>query len=160
MDDTAQPDGIETLTTSQCWQLLREATVGRLAIIADGEPDIFPVNHIVDHGAVVFRTGNGTMFTAALHHPVAFEVDGLDEESAWSVVARGHASEGQHITDLVESLSLPVAPWQAGTKPRFLRIEPTRISGRRFRVVQTEVLADTPSASAPPASKSSAEVSS
>ncbi len=134
MDDTAQPEGIEELTSSQCWQLLREATVGRLAIIADGEPDIFPVNHIVDHGAVVFRTGNGTMFTAALHHPVAFEVDGVDGDTAWSVVVRGPASEGRHITDLVDSLGLPVTPWQAGNKPRFLRIEPHRISGRRFRV--------------------------
>lgn len=130
---------IEHLSSSECWALLRRATTGRVALVHDGTPDIFPVNHVVDHGTIVYRTGTGALFQATLHQDVAFEVDGHDNEpmQAWSVVVRGRTTERRHITDIVDSLELPIAPWQQGPKPRFVRIEPRQVTGRRFTIANT-----------------------
>ena len=37
--------------------------------------------------------------------------------------------------DLVEALALPLLPWQAAPKHRFVRIEPEEVAGRSFPVV-------------------------
>ena len=72
-------DDITFLEPDRCWARLGHARVGRLAISVAGRPDVFPVNFVVDHGTVVFRTAEGTKFAAgALGRPVAFEVDGYD----------------------------------------------------------------------------------
>src|SRR5690606_25990380 len=71
--------GTERLDSAACLALLREAPFGRLAVIVDGRPDIFPVNHAVQHGSVVFRTSTGTKLHSAIGQPVAYEVDGYDQ---------------------------------------------------------------------------------
>ena len=127
---------IEVLGVSECWSLLRGAVVGRLAVIVDGEPDIFPVNAVVDHGSIVFRTTAGTKLAAIKDQGVAFEVDGYDSTAAkaWSVVVKGSASEIWEHDETIRALRLPLFPWQPGRKPRFVRIEPKSVSGRRFVV--------------------------
>jgi nitroimidazol reductase NimA-like FMN-containing flavoprotein (pyridoxamine 5'-phosphate oxidase superfamily) len=130
--------GVVELDESRCWALLRTADVGRMAIAIGEHPDIFPVNFVVDHGTVVFRTAEGTKLAAAvLGRAVAFEVDGYDRSSgeAWSVVIKGHASEIQRMQELFDADDLPLFPWHAAPKPRFVRIEPDEITGRRFHVV-------------------------
>jgi nitroimidazol reductase NimA-like FMN-containing flavoprotein (pyridoxamine 5'-phosphate oxidase superfamily) len=100
-------------------------------------PDIFPVNYIVDRGTVVFRTAEGTKLAAAvLGRAVAFEIDGYDAEQgvAWSVVIKGRATEIERMQDVFDALDLPLFPWHASPKHRFVRIEPFDISGRRFHV--------------------------
>ena len=126
----------EILPDAVCWQLLRESVVGRLAVIVDHRPDIFPVNHVVDHGTIVFRSGTGTKVFASLHQVVAFECDGYDpaEGSAWSVVVHGVAADIHETNEALRAMTLPLFPWQAGPKPRFIRIEPSEISGRRILV--------------------------
>jgi hypothetical protein len=37
--------------------------------------------------------------------------------------------------DVYEALDLPLFPWNAAPKHRFVRIEPDEVSGRRFHVV-------------------------
>ena len=127
--------GVE-LSTTESWTLLREAVVGRLAVIVDDRPDIFPVNHLVDHGSVVFRTAAGTKLAGAAGHFVAFEVDGYDllTASAWSVVMKGEAQEVNRLYDVLEVIELPLFPWPSTPKPHFIRIEPDSITGRRFEV--------------------------
>lgn len=122
------------LSHSECWSLLREAVVGRLAVVIDDAPDIFPVNHVVDHGSLVFRTADGTKLTGAVGHRVAFEVDGYDLSSgqAWSVVVKGTAHEVKQLHDVLDAMDLRVFPWHGGNKPRFVRIEPEDVSGHRF----------------------------
>lgn len=128
---------MEELTSSQSWQLLREAAVGRLAVVLGNGPEIFPVNHIVDHGSVVFRTGEGTKLQAAIGQAVAYEVDGLDDAGrAWSVVVKGHAHEVRQLHHLIDVLALPLSPWQGGAKPHFVRIQAEEVTGRRFVVAQ------------------------
>ena len=124
------------LSATESWSLLRQAVVGRLAVIVDDRPDIFPVNHLVDHGSLVFRTAAGTKLTAAVGHWVAFEVDGYDLETAiaWSVVVKGKAQEVSRLYDVLDVVGLPLFPWHSAPKPHFIRIEPDTISGRRFEV--------------------------
>ncbi len=125
------------LAEHDCWLLLREAAVGRLAVVVDGAPDVFPVTHVVDHGTLVFRTAEGTKLAAAAGQPVAYEVDGYDAASgeAWSVVVHGRAREVVGLHEALEALQLPLSPWHASPKPRLVRIEPTDVAGRRFRAV-------------------------
>jgi nitroimidazol reductase NimA-like FMN-containing flavoprotein (pyridoxamine 5'-phosphate oxidase superfamily) len=126
----------EVLSQKECWELLRESVVGRLAVTVGGSPDIFPVNPVVDHGSIVFRTSAGTKLAAAKGNDVAFEVDGYDPGTgrAWSVVVKGRTSEVWDVEDTIRALRLPLVPWQPGRKPRFVRIEPDTVTGRRFTV--------------------------
>jgi uncharacterized protein len=128
---------VEELSESACWSLLRTTSVGRLAVWVDDHPDIFPLNYAVDHGTVVFRSRAGTKVSAALSEsPVALEADGYDAATAeaWSVVIRGQAEEIRSGSDLLDTVDLPLFPWQAGDKGRFIRIVPTTTSGRRFPI--------------------------
>lgn len=130
------PTAVRETTVTESWDLMREAVIGRLAVLHDGAPDIFPVNFVVDHGTVVLRTAAGTKYDAARNHPVAFETDGYDVDTgeAWSVVARGHAVEVRDVDDSIAILNLPLDPWQKGPKPHLLRIVPVSLTGRRFPV--------------------------
>jgi nitroimidazol reductase NimA-like FMN-containing flavoprotein (pyridoxamine 5'-phosphate oxidase superfamily) len=130
--------GVVVLAEHECWTLLRSTEVGRLAVCADAAPDIFPINFVVDHGTIVFRTADGSKLSAAVATPsVAFEVDGYDPgaDEAWSVVIKGRAQEIKQLHERVESMDLPLFPWHAAPKGHFVRIEPGAISGRRFQVV-------------------------
>jgi hypothetical protein len=39
----------------------------------------------------------------------------------------------------MDTIDLPLFPWQAGDKGRFLRIVPTTVTGRRFPVADPSV---------------------
>src|SRR5688500_18354660 len=133
---------VEELSEDACWALLRTTSVGRLAVWVEDHPDIFPLNYVVDHGTVVFRSSAGTKVSAALSDsPVALEADGFDAETAraWSVVVRGTAEEISGGPELLDTLALPLIPWQAGHKGRFIRIVPTASSGRRCPVADPSV---------------------
>jgi len=135
---TTLEQGITVLDQHECWELLRSTEVGRLAVSILERPDIFPINHVVDRGRIVFRTAAGTKLAAAvLGRAVAFEVDGYDptKGEAWSVVVKGRAHELEVMHDVVDALDLPLFPWSAGPKPRFVRIDPDSVTGRRFHVV-------------------------
>ena len=134
--------GMTVLSTEECLELLGDETVGRLAVSIRDHPDIFPINYVVDRGAIVFRTAEGTKLAASvLGRGVAFEIDGLDADAgeAWSVVVKGHAVEIERMYDVLDALDLPLFPWHAGPKHRFVRIEPVEITGRRFHVVDPAV---------------------
>jgi Predicted flavin-nucleotide-binding protein len=127
---------IVELSETESWILLGGAVVGRVAVVVDGQPDIFPVNHLVDLGSVVFRTGPGTKLAGAVGQRVAFEVDGYDLKtaSAWSVVVKGKATGVKRLDEALAALNLPPFAWHSGPKPHFIRIEPDSITGRRFEV--------------------------
>jgi hypothetical protein len=122
-----------------CWDLLRSAAVGRLAVIVDDRPEIFPVNHVVDGGTIVLRTSDGTKLAAVLHDSAAaFEVDGYDEstDQAWSVIVKGQVRQIRRLHELLDTVHLPLTPWQGDPKDHFLRIEPDDVTGRRFPVAE------------------------
>ena len=130
------------IAESECEDLLASTPLGRLAVIVDGRPQIFPINHVFDRdtGCVAFPTNARTKLRGALEWPsVAYEVDGMDadEDGGWSVVVLGHAEE---ISDPVEIDR--IAPqrhvlWAAGAGTRWIRIRPTSVTGRRIGAVVT-----------------------
>lgn len=126
----------DAIPVSECWRLLRGAPVGRLAAVSRGMPEIFPVNHAVDHASILFRTDMGTKLWAAVNQDVAYEVDGYDaaDATAWSVVVKGRAREVWQKDETLAALPLPLAPWHPGPKPRLVRIHPVLVTGRRFHV--------------------------
>lgn len=139
---TGDSDDVSELAVHQCWELLRAAKVGRLAVMVDGLPDIFPLNYVVDHGTIVFRSGKGTkVHAAASDGPVALEVDGYDAPSAeaWSVVIKGHGHGIHDIDELMKTEFLPLFPWQGGVKNLFVRIVPDVVTGRRFAVADPAI---------------------
>ena len=124
---------LEPLTEQECWELLPDKSVGRLAVVINNTPDIFPVNYKVWNGEIYLQTAPGLKLAAAMLNPsVAFEVDGVDEDRkmGWSVVVRGQAHELEKLDDLMFADDLDVEPWAAGVKTRFLRIETEAITGR------------------------------
>ncbi|MDT0168642.1 pyridoxamine 5'-phosphate oxidase family protein [Pseudarthrobacter sp. BRE9] len=136
MSNESSPQ-VQNLEHHECWALLRTVSVGRLAVLVDGRPDIFPVNYTVDGGTLVFRTGQGTKLSAASGDAaVAVEADGVDPETslAWSVVIKGTAALVKSTEDVLETSRLYLFPWQAGKKDAFVRITPDSVSGRRFQV--------------------------
>lgn len=140
-------NGMEELSAAECWRLLRLHEVGRLAVSITDHPDIFPVNYVVDGDGIVFRTGPGTKLAAAvLGRGVAFEIDGYDPIAgeAWSVVAKGHARQVEHMIEYFEADELPLFPWHASPKPDIVRIEPDEVTGRRFHVVERRELGASP----------------
>jgi nitroimidazol reductase NimA-like FMN-containing flavoprotein (pyridoxamine 5'-phosphate oxidase superfamily) len=137
--------GTTVLSGDDCLDLLRTQTVGRLAVSIRDLPDIFPINDAVDRGGVVFRTAAGTKLAAAvLGRGVSFEIDGVDDAAgeAWSVIVKGHAVEITDMYELLDALALPLFPWHAAPKHRFVRIDPVEITGRRFHVVEPSAWSD------------------
>ncbi|MGA9276244.1 pyridoxamine 5'-phosphate oxidase family protein [Ilumatobacter sp.] len=131
-------NGIEILDETECWRLLDETMVGRLAVDVGGRPDIFPVNFVVDGTSLVFRSGAGTkLASAVLMHHVAFEIDGYrpTERTAWSVVVKGWAEQIEEMNSVFAAEELPLFPWAADPKPNFVRISPHEVTGRRFHVL-------------------------
>ena len=125
---------LEVLTPRECRRLLRSRRVGRVGVVVDGRPEIFPVNYGMLGHDVVFRTAKGTKLDAAHRWTsVAFEVDsGEDHSRPWSVLVVGVAQEldGE---DLRAARSLPFEPWASGEKGHWLRIVPAKTTGRRLR---------------------------
>jgi len=146
VDVEAQRSGaIEVLDTQQCWELLASVEVGRLAVAAAGDIDIFPLNFAVDDGSIMFRTAEGTkLVEVVLAGRVAFEVDGYEPERgrAWSVVVKGAAELLDRWGDIYHAQDLPLFPWNASPKERFVRILPDTMSGRRFTVARTRSAGD------------------
>jgi nitroimidazol reductase NimA-like FMN-containing flavoprotein (pyridoxamine 5'-phosphate oxidase superfamily) len=137
-DDTA----ISELSERECWEHLRSEAYGRLAVIGPDGPVIYPINAVIDHGSIVFRTTEGMKLDAMRADPrVAFEVDGWDpdDDVAWSVLVTGTAKEVTRMQEGVDVTELGVTPWQAGPKPSFVRVTPASITGRAFTRVDGNV---------------------
>ena len=110
-----------------------------MAVVLAGEPEIFPVNYVVDGRTVVFRTAEGTkLFGLTVSPRVAFESDGYRPESgeAWSVVVKGTAERLEHFPDIYAAEELPLFPWQPGQKQWFVRIGRATLTGVRFPVAR------------------------
>lgn len=123
------------LTERECWEHLRAEAYGRLAVVDDDGPVIYPINVLVDHGTLVFRTTEGAKLDALRDDDrVSFEVDGFDADTscAWSVVIRGRGREITSPHESADVTELGVTPWQSGPKPTFVRISPRVVTGRTF----------------------------
>ncbi len=126
---------MDVLTQEQCWEHLTSNQIGRLAVVVAGRPDIFPINYVIYDAEIYFKTAEGSKLAAVMaHHEVAFEIDGYepDTNEAWSVVLNGMARALSHEAELDAAENLPLFPWNTDPKHRFVAIEVSEISGRKF----------------------------
>jgi nitroimidazol reductase NimA-like FMN-containing flavoprotein (pyridoxamine 5'-phosphate oxidase superfamily) len=131
---------IEELTEAQCLRLIAPSGIGRIAYESRYGPTVLPVNYRLDGGAVLFRTAEHGPLDDDLRtgiaggaYKVAFEIDDIDAAArrGWSVLVQGPAT---HLTaaerDAAEAADLET--WAPGVRELFVKIVPTRITGRRI----------------------------
>ena len=101
-------------------------------------PPTLPVNFVAD-GAIMFRTTRHTRRGPAAGSPaaqVSFEADCLHEalREGWSVLVQGRAHKvtGEREIEQLQNRT-HLEPWAAGARDVYIRITPTRISGRRIQ---------------------------
>ncbi|MFY9916095.1 MAG: pyridoxamine 5'-phosphate oxidase family protein [Nocardioidaceae bacterium] len=140
LDEIRTSGRIEELGRTECVELLRAKSVGRVGFVGPDGPLVLPVNYVMDGETVLFRTSPYNVMGSALRKaPAAFEVDDLDDylQSGWSVLVQGSAGfvvddEEAEITH--ERLTRP-EPWAAGTRTLYIRVTAQTISGRRLHPV-------------------------
>ena len=132
MSLAAEP--VTELSEDECWYLLASRTLGRLATVVAGQPEIFPVNFVVQRPTVLFRTAEGRkLLSAVVDERVAFEVDDHDFEAGWSVVVKGRADVMTDSADLEMAERAQLLSWTPSVKRHYVRIRVAEITGRRFK---------------------------
>jgi len=129
---------LESIPEPECVDILQLHTFGRIAVVVDGQPQIFPVNYAMNQRRIAIRTGRGTKLAHAPGSRVCFEIDGYDSQAglAWSVMVQGIAVDATESLDDVSWATRGASPWPLapGAKPFWIGIEPVTITGRRFQV--------------------------
>jgi nitroimidazol reductase NimA-like FMN-containing flavoprotein (pyridoxamine 5'-phosphate oxidase superfamily) len=131
---------IEELDKEACLQLISGGGVGRIAYAGRFGLVVLPVNYVLHHGAVVFRTAEHGPLDEDLRtgidgaeYKVAFEIDDIDlgRRQGWSVLVQGPARHlaGAERDAAVQAGIQALAP---GDRELFVRIAPSRVTGRRI----------------------------
>jgi len=131
---------IVELGEDESLKLISAGGIGRIAYQSRFGPAVLPVNYQWHDGAIVFRTAQHSALDEDLQtgiaggdYRVAFEVDAIDVpgRQGWSVLVQGPA---HHVSgDERESAERAgVEPWPAGVRELFIRIVPSRVTGRRI----------------------------
>jgi nitroimidazol reductase NimA-like FMN-containing flavoprotein (pyridoxamine 5'-phosphate oxidase superfamily) len=129
------PVWMEHVHPTECRHLLSLAPVGRVGVLVDSAPEIYPVNHVVDDRMIVFRTDGGTRLRSLDRSPsVCFEADGmnLDDRTGWSVLVKGRAVVLSDPEEVRRATELPLRFWALGPKTQWVRIVPAEVTGRRI----------------------------
>jgi uncharacterized protein len=129
------PQGpVDELSDRASWELLASTNLGRLALSLDGRPDIFPVNYWANARSLIFRTAAGAKLHELTDNEfVAFEVDAILTDGAWSVVAKGTASVLGTEPSLTEKALASFPPWVPVQPFVYVEISVDSIRGRRFQ---------------------------
>ena len=133
---------LEELPLDKCLQLLRQSSVGRIAIVVDGSPLVLPVNYRLSEPPgrtwIALRTRPGNVVTQA-SPMVALEIDSIDpvHQEGWSVLVRGTL----HNVDVDAAAfreRFDPEPWLAADRDAWLVIEPFAITGRRLHAPERQ----------------------
>ena len=127
---------IEQMGLDECLELLRGASVGRVAVVIDDFPVVVPVNYTFVEASgrqwFALRTQAGSAIDRAAI-PVALEIDGIDSEGheGWSVLVRGTLHHvDPDAADFRERFD--PEPWLEIGRDAWLVVEPFAITGRRL----------------------------
>lgn len=128
---------LEVLSREDCLALLATSDVGRLGVSIRALPAILPVNFAMLGNDVVIRSVSGSKLDAAVAQQiVAFEVDDHDPDGmwGWSVLVVGAGSEITDPDSLAIARALGLRSWAFTNDraDRYLRVETTVVTGRRF----------------------------
>lgn len=121
------------LTSMECRRLLAQRRLGRVAVVGEDGPAVYPVNYTLDRDAVLLHTDEPSTFGQGSQ--IALQVDDLDESrhAGWSVVVRGRAAEVDQPDEQEAGGELPPQrPPGAGRSGHYIRLRQVSISGRRI----------------------------
>jgi nitroimidazol reductase NimA-like FMN-containing flavoprotein (pyridoxamine 5'-phosphate oxidase superfamily) len=131
---------LEELDEAECLRLIASGGIGRLGYSGRYGPTVMPVNYQLYDGTIVFRTTPDSATDEDLRtgianaeYKVAFEIDDFDAtaRTGWSVLIQGSAHHVESEAERVSVADAGVDPWPGGGRDLFLRITPSRITGRR-----------------------------
>jgi nitroimidazol reductase NimA-like FMN-containing flavoprotein (pyridoxamine 5'-phosphate oxidase superfamily) len=130
---------LQQLGQEECRRLLASHRFGRLAFLdrVDVMPMITPVNYGFIDDAVLLLSDEGSKFRAAVENAgAAFEIDGVDEQQrvGWSVVVRGRMEAVTDPQEIARLQNVQLVSWAPGNRPRYLRLKPSRITGRQISI--------------------------
>lgn len=127
---------METLDSAACSRLIGATEFGRLAVVEDGRPKLIVLNHVLDHGDLLFRTREDSLLAQLTGGGVAvhavYEVDSAFPagRAGWSVIAAGllvRESDARRV-----ALARATVPaWAQGERDLVLRLTPEALTGRR-----------------------------
>jgi nitroimidazol reductase NimA-like FMN-containing flavoprotein (pyridoxamine 5'-phosphate oxidase superfamily) len=132
---------LEDLEEAECLQLISPGGVGRIAFTGRFGPTVLPVNYKLIDNTIVFRTTQDSptdedLRTGIAHaeYKVAFEIDDFDvsDRAGWSVLVQGAVHHVDSEAEQASLLAAGVEAWPEGDREHFIRITPTRITGRRI----------------------------
>ena len=132
----------EPLDEAECLRLISAGGVGRVGYSGRFGPTILPVNFALYEQTIVFRTGQHSPMgedlrtgIADAEYKVAFEIDEISPATreGWSILVQGGAHPVDSETERASVMQSGVEPWAGGEKELFVRVVPTRITGRRIR---------------------------
>jgi len=127
-----EPDGGQHLADDECWELLAAHRFGRFAFHLADEVHLVPVNYLAEGGRLLVRTAEGSKLLGVhMNADVAFEIDDVGTDNAWSVVLRGRARV-LHGDEYERAGAAIPTPWSGPGREEIISIEPVEISGRRF----------------------------
>ena len=132
----ASQRALRTLSPEECFELLELGGIGRVGFNSAGGIMMLPVNFALMGKAIIFRTAPDTLLALYADAQVSFEADRTDEalHEGWSVLVHGRAHQ---VTDEREVKRMEdralLEPWAPGARDVYVRITPTRISGRRIQ---------------------------
>ena len=133
---------IEELDEAESLRLISAGGIGRIAYMSRFGPAVLPVNYRWHDGAVVFRTARHSALDEDLQtgiaggdYKVAFEIDEIDVpgRQGWSVLIQGPAHHVESAAERAAAEQSGVEPWPAGDRELFVRIVPSRVTGRRIK---------------------------
>jgi uncharacterized protein len=128
---------VQTLSEDECWEHLCAHQLGRIAIVVEGLPKIFPVNYSAGEGAIVFRSDPGSKLVHGPGSPACFEVDEYSPGSGigWSVMVSGRLEDITGADDPISARlrSLGVEPLAPGRHLHWLALRADEVTGRTFR---------------------------
>jgi nitroimidazol reductase NimA-like FMN-containing flavoprotein (pyridoxamine 5'-phosphate oxidase superfamily) len=139
--ESAEPV-VELLDEAECQGLIGAGGVGRIGYTGRFGPTILPVNYVLHEGTILFRTGQhsplGEDLRTGIEHAeskVAFEIDETSAATreGWSVLVQGSAHLVDSEAERASIVQSGVEPWAGGEKELFVRVIPSRITGRRIR---------------------------
>lgn len=133
---------LEELDEAECLRLITPGGIGRIAYSGRYGLTVLPVNYQLYQGTIVFRTAQDSptdedLRTGIAHaeYKVAFEIDDIDlaAREGWSVLIQGPVHHVESDAERTSVLEAGVETWPGGDRELFLRIVPSRITGRRIR---------------------------
>jgi hypothetical protein len=129
--DTQLRTTLEAMNSSECVARLAAHDLGRLAVVLSDRPLIFPVTYAYENRAIHFRTDPGSRLSAVRNQRVAFEIDGIDDDTAWSVLVTGTAEMVEPPFDVSRVADLGLGAWNPGPKQHWVQVRGV-VSGRRL----------------------------